>query len=147
MCWPGFRSCLDPSVHLPFSPSLHSLQMSSWLWIDLGSIAEKRQLKSSHQILGFLSLIMTNDTWISCLFEMGAHSTKMSLWWNIRVSGESCSLGWTPSVSWFLEGVWMGTQQAEEPGQFLPLPKKPLVIPWGSSKKRCCESLKLLTWT
>lgn len=76
-----------------------------WQW--------RGKLKSHHQILGFLSLIMTNDTWISCLFEMGAHSTKLSLWWNIRISGQSCSPERTAWGPWFLVRAWI--QEARSP--------------------------------
>lgn len=70
------------SQHTSFLQPLPPPPTDVILALDMvfGSIEKKSHLKSSHQILDFLSLIMRNDTWISCLFEMGAHSTELSLW-------------------------------------------------------------------
>lgn len=110
--WPSVRHCQDPSTHLPSCHSLYPLHMSSWLQVQFlkCSREEAAEIMSSDSEL----LIINHDKWSLDLLPVwkGAHSAKLSLWWNVSISGQSRSAEWPAWGPWFLRSMWI--QQAKE---------------------------------
>lgn len=72
-----------------------------------GNIVGKSHLKLSHRVLDFLSLMMRNNTWLSCLFAVGLIALSCTLINRGSQWPEPC-LEWTPPVPLLPGGIMDG---------------------------------------